>query len=465
MTDGSSSTGSTGTATATPEVFATNPFSTNINPATTNGLKLYQAATSIRSEEQKLTTTIGKQKEFIDAMKQDATQFSWGILTSQITNGSEKSDILRDFKSLSVEKVRTFTNNIFHHRTDTDLPTTSNNPTMFDIEPATVPDDKIIFYQRVRANIIGLRIINSLSKPSLASLKLKSRLYLWKSSTGEEFYDGPTMLQLCIEKVNPTTRVGVSYLKDALRNAKLATYSNNVLDMTDKMQSHYDEILEKGSKHDDYILDLFRALLTGKNVIFTSFIQRKHDAWDEGKDILSDDLIRDAVTKYQNMVALKTWDQSEPSNSKIAALTTQLRELQDSINSTKVTDKSSNKSTDSDAKKGFLTVAEWRKTKSHGDTVDKDGKTWHWCSKQHNSGKGMYVTHKEEDHTDWQDRKKSRATGDSVSKSEDSANKAGASTNKSMTLSDNLKTAMVSKFKCSSSDAMKLWSEVVEQSN
>jgi hypothetical protein len=180
---------------------------------------------------------------------------------------------------------------------------------------------------------------------------------------------------------------------------------------------------------------------------------------------LSDDLIRDAVTKYQNMVALKTWTNSEPSNSKIAALTTQLRELQDSIRSNKTSDNSSNKQSGSGANSGFLAVAEWRKTKSHGDTVDKDGKTWHWCSKQHNGGKGMYVTHKEEDHVDWQDRKKSRGTGAGVSKSDDAANKSSSSANKNMTLSDNLKAAMVSKFKCSSSDAMKLWSEVVEQSN
>lgn len=77
----------------------------------------------------------------------------------------------------------------------------------------------------------------------------------------------------------------------------------------------------------------------------------------------------------------------------------------------------------------------------------------------------MYVTHKEEDHVDWQDRKRSGTSGKSVSKGDDSSNKSDTSTNKSMTLSENLKAAMVSKFKCSSGDAMKLWSEVVEQSN
>ena len=36
------------------EVFETNPYSGNINPASTNGLKLYQAATSDRDDDEKL---------------------------------------------------------------------------------------------------------------------------------------------------------------------------------------------------------------------------------------------------------------------------------------------------------------------------------------------------------------------------------------------------------------------------
>ena len=49
-------------------VFETNPFGVEINPATTAGLKLYQAATAARSDEDLLSLTIAAAPQFIDAM-------------------------------------------------------------------------------------------------------------------------------------------------------------------------------------------------------------------------------------------------------------------------------------------------------------------------------------------------------------------------------------------------------------
>jgi hypothetical protein len=74
--------------TSTTKIFSTNPFSGNINPSSSNGLKLYQAATASRSDSDKIDTTISNQKGFLDAMKDDATQFTWGILTAQIKIGN-----------------------------------------------------------------------------------------------------------------------------------------------------------------------------------------------------------------------------------------------------------------------------------------------------------------------------------------------------------------------------------------
>ena len=322
---------------APPEVFETNPFSGNINPSNSNGLKLYQAATAARDEADLLSLKIANATQFIDAMKEDATKFAWGKLTASVEEtisvpgtGAKKvkRDVLRDFKHLTVNKVRIHMNKVFESKTpSTNVPTSSLK--MFDIDPANDTDDKDTFYLRVRANMIGLRILASLDKTSVKSLKMKEELYLWENNNGEKFYDGPTMLQICIEKVNPSTRVGVSQLKESLRSIKAATFGHNVRDLTDKMDSTYRDIIQRGSTHDDYVMDLFNALLTCKNSIFNAYIQREKDKWDTGMDIDPDSLISDAVTKYNNMVAKKEWKQVEAPNSKIAALTTQLNELQE----------------------------------------------------------------------------------------------------------------------------------------
>jgi hypothetical protein len=48
--------------------------------------------------------------------------------------------------------------------------------------------------------------------------------------------------------------------------------------MTDKMTSLHDKIIQQGFTHEDFILDLFRALLSGTNDIFSQYIQCQRDS-------------------------------------------------------------------------------------------------------------------------------------------------------------------------------------------
>jgi hypothetical protein len=440
-------------ASTTVTTFSANPFNGDINPTNSNGLKLYQAGTAAREEASKVSATITKSKTFLEAMRDDATKFGWGMLISNI--GDNNHQILHDFKDINLKMVRLSMNPIFFDRTNTTTLPPEKKPNMFDIDPATVPGDKAIFFQRVRANMIGQRIYNSLDKISLASLKLKENLYLWKTAGGEEFYDGVTMLQILVEKVKPSTRVGRVALKDKIRNSKLANFSHNVCDMLDHMNDNYNEIVRSGGSHEDMVMDLFSALLTSKNDIFNQFIQRIKDDWETKQDISIEELTTLATEKFNNMSEQKQWDStaSKSPTAKIVALATQVEELQKKLNS------ATSKSDTSKKPTTFLEVAEWRKTKSFGNSVTKDGRDWHWCSIKHNNGKGMYVTHREEDHGNFR-----RNKPKSSSNSEDS-NKENKPTNKSMTLSDNLKAAMVTKFKCSNEEAARLWADVAKDDN
>ena len=121
-------------------------------------------------------------------------------------------------------------NSIFFHRTNTDLPP-MKKPDMFAIDPDTDETDKIIFFEKVRANMIEQRIYNCLSPTSLASLKSKEHLYLWKTSDGEFFYDDVVMLQILVEKVEPSTPVGIFALKDKNRATGLVNFNHNVGDV------------------------------------------------------------------------------------------------------------------------------------------------------------------------------------------------------------------------------------------
>jgi hypothetical protein len=450
-------TASAGTSTTTTvESFNTNPFTSDFNPSTSTGLKLFNAGTAARKS--KLTIDLKNARAVIDAMRVDSAQFGWGVLIANIKIGNATKSILDDFHDLNIDKVRTSMNPIFFHRTSTVLPPKQNKPPAFTIHPDTNQADKKVFYNRVRANMIGMRIYNSIDDESQKSLLSKSNLWEWTNDEGETFYDGVTMLQIIMEKVKPSTRVGVEDLKDLLSECRLANYNHDVGKMLDQMETTYNEILRSNSTHQDYLRDVFRALLSGKNDIFTQYIQREKDDWETGKSVDVDDLMKEAIAKYNNMVKQKQWNKNNSSNSKIVALATQVKALESQLKSNYNSNKSNEKNNNrSNGNNKYLEIAEWRKKKSFGTSVEKDGRQWHWCSR-HNNGNGLYVTHKEEDHDTFY-ANKNRKRNDKKNENNNTSNKG------KMSLSDGLKAAMVSKFKCSEEEATKLWKDVSQKTD
>mmetsp|Transcript_20197 Transcript_20197/g.24891 ORF Transcript_20197/g.24891 Transcript_20197/m.24891 type:complete len:146 (-) Transcript_20197:97-534(-) len=91
----------------TPSVtFQANPFSADINPCTSSGLKLFTAATAERKESDKLSAKISCNIKFIESLRDDAASFGWGSLIGSIEVNSNDYHILKDFKVLKLLHVR-----------------------------------------------------------------------------------------------------------------------------------------------------------------------------------------------------------------------------------------------------------------------------------------------------------------------------------------------------------------------
>ena len=170
--------------------------------------------------------------------------------------------------------------------------------------------------------------------------------------------------------------------------------NENVQDMIDYMEMNYEEILRHNFTHPGYVMHPFNALLTSKNDIFWSMIQREKDRGELGEDVLPDSLVEKATTKYNNMILQKIWNQTDPKDAKILALTTKL-EVLDSAFSTSKSDTKPPKKTS-----GPWKPEDWSIT-NVGTFTEKDGKTLHWCP--HHKGPqyewyGIYMPHKPEDH-------------------------------------------------------------------
>ena len=227
----------------------------------------------------------------------------------------------------------------------------------------------------------------------------------------------------------------------------------------------YNEILQLGKSHDDLMYDTFKSLSTTNNDEFEMFVKDLKGKWETNIDVESalthDKLVEKCTAKYNNLVDQKAWSSNTSKNAKLVALATQVESLEKKLADAKGNNNSNRNRTTNDNKNGRFggPLPAWRLSKTFGDKTERDGLTWYWCHHQHNDGKGMYVTHKPEDHTTWLERKK---------KSKENRNKSSNGTRptkeNSLQLNDKLKAALVTKFKCSESEATTLL-ESVNKSN
>ena len=445
-------------APAVTETFVSNPYQADINPSKTNGLKMYQMATKERDTP--LNPKVKSKKEFMDAMNSDSVSFGWGKMINAIPTGvgTETCSILKDVQKLNVSKVRAYTSQYLFQRNSTVEPPPNHDRKAFAIHPDTNDPDKQIFYARVRINMIGERIWKSLSPQAQTTLQNHSKKYIWTLPTGEQIYDGPTMLQILVSAVNPSSMVGITNLKEKLRAITLSGFQHNVVEMFNHQCSVYQEIQQLGKTHEDIIFDTFKALTTTTNSEFDAFVKDLKNKWETQEDgeetVTHDELVEKCTAKYNNLVHQKTWKSVDGRDAKLVALATQVKTLEEKLASNKKTGSNDN-GTSSTKKKN---IEEWRLTKSQGDSVKKNGTQWYWCPHQHNGGKGMYVTHKPEEHTVWKDNPRKWLSQRKAEKKPKDPN--NDSSGKSLKLNDNLKAALVSKFKCSDAEAKQLLDNV-----
>ena len=453
-----------------PEQFVTNPYCGNINPTTTTGSRLYKTATEPLDDAAKVDPSIKNAKKFLEMMKRDSQRLGWGPLVNKVPyvqDGNElQGSILKDFKELDTSTVRYFGLYRYIDEATADAhvlaETFPADNDADELDPAHDANDRDTFYAQVRANMIGERVLGSISEEAKKTLMTKEKQFTWTCADGSTTLDGPTMLQLIVEDIKPSTRIGISNIKDKLRAVRLSGHNNDVKAMCDHIKVLYNEILTENGTHEDIIKDTFSALESSTNPDFNQFIKGKKSDWEMGEDFTLDELVTFAVNKYNNLSG--KWDVTEKSDSKIAALVAQVQDLKTVLTTLRNEKSNSTEGTKAsdDSKNTFLPIAEWRKKQSFGASVEKEGRTWYWCPKHHGKDyDGLYVTHKPEDHGN---RNRRGKKDDGKNTDEKNALSSSSGSGK-LAMKDSLKSAMVTKFGCTAEEADRLWSDVARQGN
>ena len=229
----------------------------------------------------------------------------------------------------------------------------------------------------------------------------------------------------------------------------LEDFKQDVPDMLDAMQVMHNRIIHGGGQDEDFMLKVFNALETSNDEDFVDFVKKKRDLWEE--DELGDDvdaLISACTKKYNNIAESnskkkrmgKDKVQQDDQDSKFLALLTNLMPL---ITNAYVTNGNGNgdpngngqgRGNKSNENNPFSKIEPYR-LEFVGDSIVKHGRTLYWCP-HHNDGKGMYVTHKPEDHGEWQQRKSASKSGASAGQGPQQEQK------QKLELSDSMKAAL-----------------------
>ena len=151
-------------------------------------------------------------------------------------------------------------------------------------------------------------IKNILTDAKYSKLMLKNNMFTFQDdTTGNKIIDGPCLLKLLFDRIDPNFVVGVEVLCRKLEATKLHPYQNYVYAMLTDMEESYSNINNNKSTCESIRQYMLNALLSGPNTKFNDFIERIKDDIDSGiglnNHMSHDDLATAARAKYNNMVA------------------------------------------------------------------------------------------------------------------------------------------------------------------
>ncbi len=385
-----------------------NPYARLLDLTDTGDGKLFKTATTGSKTKFDLTNDPTSAESFKILMEEASNEFAWGQgVNAHPVEWNDDGEVtrtvhlLKDFRKVTIAEVVRGSGVRFGCTFDAD------NDDIHDFT-MTDTDDNLDNIVRVKLTMIGLWLKNSLSEEGLKAINNDKDKFEYTNTDFTVATDGAALLVIILKKIMPTTKVGVSIMKTELMTMTPASFNGDITKMITKMQTLKHGIeSEAGNKYDDFLLHLFRACAASSHKKFADFSQSLRDQWES--DMLADDsetaIVDKLSSKWNNECrqGQQTPGAASESNDPkllalFTALTTNVQTLSEQVKAMQTKNGGSNTNNSSKERKNQLgNIADWRKSKELGDSVFKDGKHYYWC-KNHNDGKGLYVTHHPDDH-------------------------------------------------------------------
>jgi hypothetical protein len=252
---------------------------------------------------------------------------------------------------------------------------------------------------------------------SYKALLVRKKEFAYKcDETGDITYKGFTLLRMIYIIVKPNVVLDDKDLQNKMEKMTLLTCNNNFHTLATSLEELQQEInAKKGKdfhKNNKLLTILFPAAKTTTNKLFTINVSLAKTAWITGKQTDKNNIIQDLCILYHNSVADGSWSWVSLADSKIIALTTQVKILQGKLNKTsagigKPSQKGKQASKGTPTKKDQDPGNKWRYTKDGEATKDPTtGATLKWCP-HHGTGSYMPQDH---NHQEWLEKRKTKNT-------------------------------------------------------
>ena len=184
----------------------------------------------------------------------------------------------------------------------------------------------------MNGNVVVELLKNILTPIGFKDLMLQLDKFTFTDTTGEKRYDGPTMLKVALEEIDPTSSVNVELHRQAIEGTELHDFKNNVVKIFKTIEKHHQAIISNNHKYDSdmYRRHLLSALLTGSNATFNTKIDQIKSNVDTcygfHSDITPSALITLAKQLYTNIDRRREWSKVDPKDAQIMGLAIKLNE-------------------------------------------------------------------------------------------------------------------------------------------
>ena len=343
-----------------------------IDYSTSAGRKLYSAATAKLSEDL-YDCNAEDLYAFLKTLRERAREYGWesqgvGIMSipDDPNNPTEFKSLIDNHGEIDIDSIREFEESYVQGQSRS-------------------AQDAAMLYKC---------LMNSLSKEG------KKKILVWEDQYQiGEVGSGNLLLKIIVRESHLDTNATSASIRKKLTNLDryLPTIGQDITKFNTYVKLLIDGLRSRGESTSDLLINLFKGYSACSDREFIEYIKRKEDAFEEGSEITTDQLMKYADEKYKTLLQKGTWNAPDANEEKILALQVEINKLKNkSSNKKKQTKSSGNK----DKKKSSKPA--WFQDRPPANELklpkEWNGRKWHYCHPD-TGGKceGVWRQHKPSD--------------------------------------------------------------------